>query len=258
MKVFILCGGHGTRLDNLGKVIAKPMARIGKEPILFHIMENFFLQGFNEFVICTGHKSETINDYFLKEKKKFTQVIKKSNNHISLKTNFKKNFFKCDIIFTGLKSGTGGRIKIAYDKLKLKEDIIMTYGDGLSNVNIHKLRDFHYKNKALVTLTAVRPKQRYGIIKIKNNKIIAFDESKSIYMESFINGGFFIISKNTLKYLNNISCYWENEPLTKIVKIHKVFAFKHKGFWQSIDTLKDLEEFNHLFKSKKYLWRFDG
>ena len=88
MKVFILCGGHGTRLDNLGKVIAKPMARIGKEPILFHIMENFFLQGFNEFVICTGHKSETINDYFLKEKKKFTQVIKKSNNHISLKTNF--------------------------------------------------------------------------------------------------------------------------------------------------------------------------
>ena len=258
MKIFILCGGHGTRLDNLGKVIAKPMARIGNEPILFHIIENFVLQGFSEFVICTGHKSETINSYFLKEKKKFTRIIKKTKSHISLNANFKKIFFKCDIIFTGLKSGTSGRIKIAYDKLKLKEDIIMTYGDGLSNVNICKLRDFHYKNKALVTLTAVRPKQRYGIIKIKNNRIIAFDDSKSIYMESFINGGFFIISKNTVKYLNNISSYWENEPLTKFVKTNKVFAFKHDGFWQSIDTLKDLEEFNHLFNSKKYLWKFNG
>ena len=257
MKVFILCGGHGTRLDNLGKIIAKPMARISKEPILLHIIENFLVQGFNEFVICTGHKYETINNFFLKEKKKYIKVLKKSKNHISLQANFNSKYFKCDIIFTGTSSGTGGRIKIAYNKLKLKEDIIMTYGDGLSNVNIHKLIDFHYKNKALVTLTAVRPKQRYGIIKIRNNRIITFDESKSIYMDSYINGGFFVLSKNTLKYINNNHCYWENEPLTKIVNKQKVFAFKHKGFWQSIDTLKDLEEFNSLFKNKKYSWRFN-
>ena len=104
----------------------------------------------------------------------------------------------------------------------------------------------------------MRPKQRYGVIKIKNNKIIAFDETKSIYMESYINGGFFMLSKKILRYIENSSTYWENEPLTAIVKKQKVFAFKHKGFWQSIDTLKDLEEINYLFKTKKYYWKFNG
>ncbi len=258
MKVFILCGGHGTRLDNLGKIIAKPMVRVGKEPLLLHIIENFCLQGFNDFVICTGHKSETINNFFLKEKKNFIQIIKKEKNYILIEAKINKKTFKCNIIYTGLNSGTGGRIKIAYNKLKLKEDIVMTYGDGLSNVNLKKLSNFHYKNNALVTLTAVRPKQRYGVIKIKNNKIIAFDETKSIYMESYINGGFFMLSKKILRYIENSSTYWENEPLTAIVKKQKVFAFKHKGFWQSIDTLKDLEEINYLFKTKKYYWKFNG
>jgi|TARA_B110000259_G_C13959353_1_gene379998 glucose-1-phosphate cytidylyltransferase len=258
MKVFILCGGHGTRLDNLGKIIAKPMARIGKEPLLLHIIENFCLQGFNNFVICTGHKSITINNFFLREKKHLVKVIKKSKDFTFIEVKLKNKTFRCHIIFTGLNTGTGGRIKIAYNKLKLNEDIIMTYGDGLSNVNIKKLKDFHYKNEALVSLTAVRPKQRYGVIKIRKNKIIAFDETKSIYMESYINGGFFMISKNALKYINSSFTYWENEPLTKIVKKQKVFAFKHKGFWQSIDTLKDLEEINYLFKIKKYFWRFNG
>mgnify|MGYP006089754321 FL=1 len=258
MKVFILCGGHGTRLDNLGKIIAKPMARIGKEPLLMHIIDNFYLQGFDDFVICTGHKSESINNFFLKEKKHLVKVIKKLKNYTLIEIKDKNKNLKCHIVFTGLNSGTGGRIKIAYNKLKLKEDIIMTYGDGLSNVNIHKLKNFHYKNNALVSLTAVRPKQRYGIIKIKKDKIIAFDETKSIYMESYINGGFFVLSKKVLKFINNSFTYWENEPLTRIVKKQKVFAFKHKGFWQSIDTLKDLEEINLLFKTNRHFWKFNG
>ena len=178
MKIFILCGGFGTRLDHEGKLKAKPMVKIGSKPILIHIVENFISQGFNDFVFCLGHKSKTVIDYFLKEKKKNCKIIKNSKKHI--KFNYKSNSleFRGDLIFTGIKTGTGGRILDSYNILKMKSDFIMTYGDGLSNINIKKLVNFHYKNKSKVTLTAVRPKQRYGVLKIQNNKVKFFDNSK--------------------------------------------------------------------------------
>ena len=255
MKVFILCGGYGTRLDDLGKVIAKPMVRVGNEPILFHIIENYCVQGFNDFVLCTGHKSQTVRNFFLKGKKKFIKIVKNKKNHLSL--NFKNNKinFNCDIIFTGINNGTGGRIKIAYDKLKLDEDILMTYGDGISNVNINKLVKFHYKNKSIVTLTAVRPKQKYGVLKIKKNRILYFDESKQ-KSDIYINGGFFVISKKSIKYIKNKNVYWESEPLEKVIKKNGMYAHKHNGYWQCLDTLKDQRELNNLFNQKKLLWKF--
>ena len=170
MKVFILCGGYGTRLDHEGKLKAKPMVLIGNKPILMHIIENFVKQGFSEFVFCLGHKSETIINYFLKQKKKFTKINIKSTNFIRFEYKNKKIKFEGNLIYTGKKSGTGGRILKSYNKLKLKEDILMTYGDGLSNIKIKKLISYHYKNKASVTVTAVRPKQRYGVLKLKIKK----------------------------------------------------------------------------------------
>ena len=222
MKIFILCGGFGTRLDHESKFIAKPMVRIGKEPILYHLIENFYIQGFHEFVLCLGYRSETIINYFLKEKFKFIKILKKNKNFIKI-------FFKdrtinttINLLNTGIKTGTGGRIKIAYENLKLNEDILMTYGDGLSNLPITKLIKFHYKNKSLVTIAAVKPKQRYGILGIRQNKVKFFDNSKK-KVDVYINGGFHVIDKSCIKYIKNKKIFWEKEPISKVLKVKKLF-----------------------------------
>jgi len=250
MKTFILCGGFGTRLDYEGTLIAKPMVRIGKKPILMHIIENYTNQGFNEFVFCLGHKSKTIINYFLKDNNKKIKIIKKEKENIKFLYNYNKINFVGHLIYTGLNTGTGGRIKKAYKKLKLNEDIMMTYGDGLSNVSIKKLIKYHYKKKSKVTLTAVKPKQRYGILKIKNNKITYFDnENKKI--NTYVNGGYFVIDKTSISKINKNNTNWEQAPLSFFAKTKQLFAFKHEGFWKSLDTLKDKNDFNKLFKYKK-------
>jgi glucose-1-phosphate cytidylyltransferase len=238
MKVMILCGGYGTRLDHESKTKAKPMVRIGNEPILMHIVKNFISQGINEFIFCLGYKSESIINFFIKENKDYIKIISNSKNHIKFTYKNKKKNFQGDLIFTGITSGTGGRILTAYKKLKLKEDFLMTYGDGLSNVNIKKLIRFHYNNKAEVTLTAVRPKQRYGVVKIIRNRINFFD-----------------ISKNMINNIEDKKTYWEKKPLSYVLKKKKLFAFKHEGFWKSLDTLKDKNDFNKILKNKRLPWK---
>ena len=250
MKVFILCGGFGTRLDQEGTLIAKPMVRIGPDPILMHIIKNYHNQGYNDFVFCLGHKSQTIINYFLKEKKIFSKITKNKKSNIEFTFKSKNLFFKGSLIYTGLKTGTGGRIKKAYNQLNLNEDIMMTYGDGLSNIPIKRLVKFHYKNNSKVTLTAVRPKERYGVLKIKNNKVTHFDnENKKA--DTYVNGGFFIVDKSAIKKIINNNIYWEREPLNFFTKKKKLYAFKHDGFWKSLDTLKDKNDFNKLFNSRK-------
>jgi len=253
MKVFILCGGFGTRLNDEGKIKAKPMVKIGKEPILMHIIKIFYQQNFKEFIFCLGYKSETVIDYFLKENRKKIKIIKKSNNNIKFNYESSKLNFIGNLILTGKKTGTGGRLLKSYKLLNLKEDFIMTYGDGLSNVNIKKLIKFHYKNKAEVTLTAVRPNQRYGVLKLINNKVKYFDNSNK-KTDVYINGGFFVISKNAIEKIKNEKIYWEKEPLTYYLKIKKLYAFKHEGFWKSLDTLKDKNDFNKMIKKNKEPW----
>jgi glucose-1-phosphate cytidylyltransferase len=250
MKVFILCGGFGTRLDHEGTLIAKPMVRIGPDPILMHIIKNYCDQGFNDFVFCLGHKSHTIINYFLKEKKIFFKIINNKKSNFEFTFNSKKLNFKGSLIYTGLNTGTGGRIKKAYKKLKLNEDIMMTYGDGLSDISIKKLVNFHYKNNSKVTLTAVRPKQRYGVLKIRNNKITYFD-NENRNADTYVNGGFFLIDKSAISKIKNNNTYWEQEPLNFFAKKNQLFAFKHDGFWKSLDTLKDKNDFNKLYKNKK-------
>lgn len=252
MKVFILCGGFGTRLDDQGKLKAKTMINVGKTPILIHIIKNFMNQGFYEFVLCAGHKVETINNYFVKKK---TKIILKNKKHFRLIYKLDNKKVLIDIFNTGKNTGTGGRIKKAYNKLKLESDFLATYGDGLSNLSIRKLIKFHYKKKSELTLTSVRPKQRYGILKIKNNKVKFFDNSKK-KSDVYINGGFFVISKNVIKLIKNDNIYLENEPFKKILKKGKLYSFKHKGFWASMDTLKDKIDLDRLAKNNKKLpWR---
>ena len=227
MKVVILAGGFGTRLSEYTKTIPKPMINIAGKPMLLHIMKFYAKYGFKDFYIALGYKGELI--------KKF----------------FKKNYFNWNInlIQTGKNTMTGGRLK-RLKKIIGKETFMMTYGDGLSNVNLKKLIKFHKKNKRLVTLTAVRPPARFGALKLKGNFVNYFKE-KSKLDEGWINGGFFVMEPKFLNFIKNDGTYLEREPLERITKNKQLIAFKHKGFWQCMDTKRDKDNLEKVLKSKK-------
>ena len=218
MKVVILAGGLGTRISEYTKIIPKPMIPINDVPILIHIINHYRKYNLNKFYIAVGYKSKIIKDYF--KKKKFKDC-------------------KINIIDTGLKTMTGGRLK-RLSKYLGKETFLMTYGDGVSNVNLKKLIKFHKQKKKIMTLTAVRPPARFGAIKITNNTVKYFKE-KSNLDEGWINGGFFVIEPELFKYIKNDKTYLERGPLEKIASQGELVAFKHYGFWQCMDTLRDKE-----------------
>tara|TARA_B110000503_G_scaffold143383_1_gene244524 strand:+ start:764 stop:1456 length:693 start_codon:yes stop_codon:yes gene_type:complete len=227
MKVVILAGGLGTRISEYTKSIPKPMIRIKRLPILVRIMKHYAKYGFNEFYIALGYKGNVIKNYF--KKKKFN--------------------WKINLINTGKNTMTGGRLK-RLKKYLLKENFFLTYGDGLSNVDLAKLLKFHNDNKKLVTLTAVRPPARFGALKLKGNLVKYFKE-KSRMDEGWINGGFFVISPKFFNYIKNDQTYLERGPLENITKIKQLAAYKHSGFWQCVDTKRDLILLNKILKSKK-------
>tara|TARA_Y100000590_G_scaffold376330_1_gene441804 strand:+ start:3737 stop:4429 length:693 start_codon:yes stop_codon:yes gene_type:complete len=227
MKVIILAGGFGTRLSEYTKTIPKPMIQVGGKPMLLHIMKLYAKYGFTDFYIALGYKGEIIKKFF---NKKF------SNWNINL-------------IDTGQNTMTGGRLK-RLKKFIGKETFMMTYGDGLSNVNLNKLLKFHKKNKKLVTLTAVRPPARFGALKLKGEKVSYFKE-KSKLDEGWINGGFFVMEPEFLKFIKSDNTYLEREPLEKISKKRELTAFRHEGFWQCMDTKRDKDLLNKILNSKK-------
>ncbi len=215
MRVVILAGGMGSRMSELTKTIPKPMVKIKNKPILIHIMEHYSSMGFNEFFIALGYKGHVIKKFFRR-----------------------KNFnWKVHLIDTGKNTMTGGRVKRLKKYLK-NERFFLTYGDGISNVNIKKLLKFHKKHKKSVTLTAVRPPARFGSIKLKYNKVKIFKE-KSKLDEGWINGGFFVFEPDIFKYIKNDQTYLEREPLEILSKKKQLMAFKHHGFWQCMDTKRD-------------------
>ena len=224
MKVVILAGGLGTRLSELTKTIPKPMVKINGKPMLVRIMEHYSKFGFKEFYIAAGYKKNVIKKFF--------------------KNKFQK--WKINIIDTGKKTMTGGRLKRLEKYLK-DETFMMTYGDGLSNINISQLVRFHKKHKKLVTLSAVRPPARFGAIKIKGNLVKYFKE-KSKLDEGWINGGYFVIEPKFLDYIKNDQTYLEREPLEIITKINQLSAYKHNNFWQCMDTLRDKENLEIILK----------
>ena len=247
MKVIILAGGAGSRLDEVTKTIPKPLVRVGKFPILIYIMKIYLNYGVNDFVIALGYKGEKIVEYFTKNK-----INKKIRSQLRSGFEFKTKLFKknCKITFldTGQKTMTGGRVKRAAKILK-DNNFYLTYGDGLSNININKLKRFHFKKKKLVTITAVRPPARFGELKIKDNKVLSFSEKKSI-TTSWINGGFFIINKKFLNFIRNDSSILEQYPLEKVAKIGQLSAYKHTKFWQCMDTKRDRDKLKALLRNK--------
>ena len=226
-KVVILAGGLGSRLSEYTKEIPKPMVKIKGVPIIKRIMLHYSKFGFKEFLIASGYKSKIIENYFSKPIKNW----------------------KVKIINTGNKTMTGGRIK-RLKKYLYNDTFLLTYGDGLSNVDIKKLYNFHIKQKKMITLTAVRPPARFGAIKLKGNKIIYFKE-KSRLDEGWINGGFFVFQSKIFSYLKNDKTYLERDPLEKIGNLKQLMAFKHNGFWQCMDTVRDKEILEKNFNKFK-------
>jgi glucose-1-phosphate cytidylyltransferase len=226
MKVVILAGGFGTRISEYTKTIPKPMIMINKKPIMVHIMEHYAKYGFTDFYIALGYKGSVIKKYFKNTKSKWS----------------------INLIDTGLKTMTGGRLK-KLKKILGKETFLMTYGDGLSDVNLTELLKFHNKNKKLVTLTAVRPPARFGAIKLKGDKVKAFKE-KDKMDEGWINGGFFVMEPNFLNLIKNDQTFLEKEPLEKVSSQSQLMAFKHEGFWQCMDSKKDKDTLEKILQNK--------
>ena len=228
MKVVILAGGLGTRISEYTKIIPKPMIRVNKKPIIYYIMKHYSNYGFKDFYIALGYKGHILKKYF--EKKNFGWNI--------------------NLIDTGQKTMTGGRLKRLKRYLG-NEPFMLTYGDGLSNVNIKKLLNFHKKNKKLVTLTAARPPARFGAIKILGNKVKYFKE-KSKLDEGWINGGFFVMQPEFLNYIKNDQTFLEREPMELLTKKNQLVAFKHDDFWQCMDTKRDMDNLNIILKKNNY------
>jgi len=229
MKVVILAGGKGTRLAEFTSSIPKPMVPVGSKPILEHIIKYYMKFGFNDFIIASGYKHSIINNYFKKKK-------------ISAKIN---------VINTGVETLTGSRLK----KLKneLKKTFMLTYGDGLSNVNLKKLLKFHQKSKKKITLTAVHPQARFGELTISGGTVTKFKEKPQL-QKGWINGGFFVVEPEFLKLIGNKNVMLERSPLKKAVKTKNLAAFKHTGFWFCMDTLRDKKVLDNLVKTKKSPW----
>ncbi len=228
MKVVILAGGLGTRLSEYTKLIPKPMVKIGGKPIILRIINLYKKYGFKEFYIALGYKGNVIRNFF---KKKVKDV-------------------KINLIETGKNTMTGGRLKRLKKYLK-NETFLMTYGDGVSDINIKKLINFHKKNKSVMTLTAVRPPARFGSIKIRGDYVYYFKEKSSVD-EGWINGGFFVIEPKIFKYIKNDKTHLEREPFEKLAKKKSIKAFKYKGFWQCMDTKRDKDLLDKIIKKKKF------
>lgn len=224
MKIVILAGGLGTRISEYTKSIPKPMIMVKGRPLIYYIMKNYSKYGYKEFYIALGYKGNIIKNYF------------------------KKNSFgwKINLINTGEKTMTGGRIK-RMKKYLNNETFMMTYGDGISNVNVKNLLKFHKRNKKMVTLTAVRPPARFGVLKIKGNNVSYFKE-KSKTDVGWINGGFFIMEAKFLDLIKDDMTYLEREPLENVCKSKNLCAYKHNGFWQCVDTKRDLEKLKKIIK----------
>jgi glucose-1-phosphate cytidylyltransferase len=233
LKVVIFCGGLGSRLSEETKIKPKPMVKIGKEPILIHIMKIYSRYGFNDFILALGYKKNIIIDYFKRNKKKKWNV---------------------ELIDTGQNTLTANRLLKLKEYLKKENEFFLTYGDGLTDVNIKKLLKYHKEKKKIATITAVRPPARFGELKInKNGSVISFEEKNQINL-GWINGGFFVLNTKIFDYLPKSQCMLEREPMIKLTNKKQITAFQHEGFWQCMDTLRDKELLNKIWKSGKARW----
>ena len=252
MKVVILAGGLGSRISEETVTKPKPLIEVAGKPLIWHIMKIYSSYGLNDFIICCGYKGYLIKEYFTNYHLHTTDIT------VDVRTNkvkvHKKNTepWKVTLVDTGQDSLTGDRIR----KIEpyVGENFCLTYGDGVTNVDIKKTIDFHKKNKKIATVLAVKPSGRFGAIEIKDKIVQKFLE-KPKGDGGWINGGFFVLNKKIFKYLTEKNCIWEREPLEKISQQKQLYAYKYEGFWYSMDTLRDKNHLENLWNSKKAPWK---
>ncbi len=255
MKVVILAGGFGTRISEESEFKPKPMIEIGGKPILWHIMKIYSYYGFNDFIICCGYKGYVIKDYFHHYYMHQTDItIDLKNNTIQFHdTNSEP--WKITLVDTGLNTMTGGRIKRVQPFIG-HEPFLLTYGDGVSNVNINALVDFHKKSHKIATLTAVQPSGKFGALVIDSSNTVTQFQEKPKGDGAWINGGFFVCEPDVFNYIKSgDETIWERQPLEDLSKDNKLGAYKHDGFWQPMDTLRDKNELEKLWLSNNAPWK---
>lgn len=232
MKVVILAGGKGSRISFYTQKIPKPMIRIGNIPLLVHIMNIYQFYGFNDFIVAAGYKSKVIKDYFLRNKK----------------------YKNIKVVQTGVNSMTGERILKLKKFLNKEENFLLTYGDGVTNLNINKVLKFHVKHKKIATVTAVRPPVKFGELTIgKNDNVKKFVEKPQLN-KGWINGGFFVLNKKIFKYLRGNKLVFEKKPLSNLCKDGELKAYMHNGYWRCMDNLKEKISLEEIFKKKNTIW----
>ncbi len=254
MKVVILAGGLGTRLSEETKLIPKPMVEIGGKPILWHIMKIYSHYGFNDFIILTGYKSHVIKDYFVHYYQQYSDItVDMQNNSVEIHR-IKTEPWKVTMLYTGQDTMTGGRIKKAQEYIG-NEPFLLTYGDGVSDVNIDDLIKSHKESGKTVTMTAVQPSGRFGALVIKDDNMITSFMEKPKGDESWINGGFFVCQPQVFDYIpNGDDVIFERAPLENLAKDRKLNAYKHEGFWRPMDTLKDKNDLTEMWVKNTAPW----
>lgn len=253
MKVVILAGGLGTRLSEETTLRPKPMVEIGGMPILWHIMKIYSSQGFNDFIICLGYKGYVIKEYFANYfLHKSDVTIDLSNNQIEVHDS-QAEPWRVTLVDTGVDTMTGGRIKRIKSHVN-NETFMLTYGDGVGDIDLDKLLSTHRKNKVSCTVTAVQPQGRFGSLNIDGEKVKSFFE-KPKGDGSWINGGFFVCEPQVFDYIENDSSIWEKEPLEELANSNQLATTKHFGFWKPMDTLRDKQELEMLWQSGNAPWK---
>ena len=230
MKAVILAGGFGTRISEESDLKPKPMIEIGGKPIIVHIMEKYAKYDINEFIICSGYMSKIIEDYFIKKIKDW----------------------EVKVVDTGINTMTGGRLK-KIQKYIENESFCFTYGDSLNNANISNIIKLHKQKKSLATVTTCHPSEKYGILKLKNDTVVKFEE-KPERSNEWVNAGYFVLEPQIFKFIKNDSTIWENEPMKKLISLGQLTAFKHTGFYQSMDTISDKNYLEKLWNKGNAPW----
>jgi len=254
--VVILAGGFGTRLREQTEFIPKPMVPIGTKPILWHIMKIYSHYGFKRFIICLGYKGEIIKEYFLHYRFRNSDFTINLDNHedITIHSSHDEEDWQVTLAETGLKAMTGARIK-RIEKYVDTEHLFLTYGDGVANVELQKLVEYHLSHRKIATVTGVRPPSRFGELLTEGNRVIEFGE-KPQTGSSLINGGFFVFNREVFSYLSeDDKCTFEREPLEKLARDEELMLYQHAGFWQCMDTLRDMNLLNEYWEMGNAPWK---
>ena len=254
MKAVLLAGGYGTRISEETDVIPKPMVQIGNKPILWHIMKLYSSHGVNEFIICCGYKGYLIKEYFANYYLHMSDVtfdMKKNKMHVHHE---RAEPWIITLVDTGESTMTGGRIKRIKDYVQNEKAFCLTYGDGISNVDINKLIDFHFKQGTLATCTTTYPPSRFGALEVVDNKVKSFKE-KPKGAGGRINGGFFVVSPKVLDLIDGDDTVWESLPMEKLALQGQMSAYNHDDFWQPMDTKHDKKILEDLWLSGKAPWK---